>query len=158
VVVEVRPMTDEEFAEWLPTMRDRYAEDIRENAGASADKALAKAEADIERLFPGGKRSEQQLVHVIEAEGRNAGVLWFTEREDELTGRGLWIYEIRVDEAFRRRGLGREAMQFVEEEARRRGLSGVTLNVFGGNVAARSLYQSLGYEEVAVFMRKPLAS
>ena len=155
--VELRPMTAEEFAAWLPTMRDRYAEDMQENAGASADKALAKAEADIERLFPGGERTEQQLVHVIEAEGRDAGVLWFTEREDELAGRGLWIYEIRVDKAFRRQGVGREAMQLVEEEARRRGLTGVALNVFGGNAAARRLYQSLGYEEVAVFMRKPLA-
>jgi ribosomal protein S18 acetylase RimI-like enzyme len=150
-------MSDEEFAEWLPTMRDRYAEDMRENAGATGDKASAKAEADLERLFPGGKRTEEQLVHVIEAEGRHAGVLWFTEREDELAGRGLWIYEIRVDEAFRRQGVGRETMQYVEEEARRRGLTGVTLNVFGGNAAARRLYESLGYEEVAVFMRKPLA-
>jgi hypothetical protein len=32
----------------------------------------------------------------------------------------------------------------------------VDLNVFGGNEVARALYRSLGYEEIAVYMRKGL--
>jgi ribosomal protein S18 acetylase RimI-like enzyme len=47
-------------------------------------------------------------------------------------------------------------MLYAEEEARRRGLSSISLNVFGGNEAARTLYRSLGYEELAVLMRKDL--
>ena len=47
-------------------------------------------------------------------------------------------------------------MRFVEDEARRRGVSGIALNVFGGNEAARSLYRSLGYKEFAAAMRKDL--
>jgi ribosomal protein S18 acetylase RimI-like enzyme len=54
------------------------------------------------------------------------------------------------------RGLGRRAMEFAEEEARRRRLARVVLNVFGGNEAARGLYRSLGYREVAVWMAKDL--
>src|SRR5689334_11049682 len=98
----MRPMTAEEFAEWFPKMRDRYAAGMVDDAGASADTARTKAETDCERLFPGGKPAEGQTVFVIEAEGRYAGELWVAEREDELTGRGLWIYEVQVDEAFRR--------------------------------------------------------
>ena len=110
----------------------------------------------MERLFPGTKPAEGQFVFVIEADGQVAGELWIAERGDELSGRGLWIYDVHVAEAFRRRGLGREAMLFAEEEARRRGISRVSLNVFGGNETARSLYRSLGYEETAVLMRKDL--
>jgi ribosomal protein S18 acetylase RimI-like enzyme len=44
----------------------------------------------------------------------------------------------------------------AEEEARRRGIDRVALNVFGGNKVARQLYRSLGYEENAVAMSKKL--
>jgi ribosomal protein S18 acetylase RimI-like enzyme len=47
-------------------------------------------------------------------------------------------------------------MQFAEEEAKRRGLSKIELNVFGGNDVARGLYRSLGYHETAVYMVKQL--
>jgi ribosomal protein S18 acetylase RimI-like enzyme len=45
-------------------------------------------------------------------------------------------------------------MVFAEEEARRRGIAKVALNVFGGNAVARRLYRSLGYAETAVHMEK----
>ena len=156
VEVELRPMTDEEFAEWFPGLRERYAAEMVEEAGATVDGAQKKAEADMERLFPGGKPSDEQIVYVIEERGRRAGELWIAEREDELTGRGLWIYDVHVDEAFRGQGLGRKAMLFAEDEARRRGASQIGLNVFGGNEVARNLYRSLGYEELAALMRKDL--
>jgi RimJ/RimL family protein N-acetyltransferase len=38
----------------------------------------------------------------------------------------------------------------------RRGLGRVALNVFGGNEAARTLYDSFGYREHAVLMGKTL--
>ena len=47
-------------------------------------------------------------------------------------------------------------MMLAEDEARRRGLDTVTLNVFGGNEPARGLYRALGYDETAVFMTKGL--
>jgi ribosomal protein S18 acetylase RimI-like enzyme len=156
VEVEVRPMSGEEFAEWVPGLRERYAADMVDQAGATADGARKKAAADMERLFPGDKPADGQDVFVIEADGRRAGELWVAEREDELTGRGLWIYDVHVDDAFRRKGLGRKAMLFAEEEARRRGVSRVSLNVFGGNDVARSLYRSLGYEELATLMGKDI--
>ena len=66
----------------------------------------------------------------------------------------IWIYDVEIDEQFRGRGLGREAMGLAEQEARARGLARVELNVFGGNEVARNLYRSLGYEESAVWMGK----
>jgi ribosomal protein S18 acetylase RimI-like enzyme len=156
VEVQLRPMSAEEFAEWYPKIRDRYAVDMVENAGASPEAARKKGEADMERLFPGTKPAGGQFVFVVEADGQVAGDLWIAERGDELTGRSLWIYDVHVEDAFRRQGIGRKAMLLAEEEARRRGISRISLNVFGGNETARSLYRSLGYEETAVLMRKDL--
>jgi ribosomal protein S18 acetylase RimI-like enzyme len=149
-------MTDEEFVEWFPRLRERYAADMVDQGGANAGGAQKKAAADMERLFPGGKPADGQDVFVIEVDGRPAGDLWVAERKDDLTGRVLWIYDVHVEDAFRRKGLGRKAMLFAEEEASRRGVSRVSLNVFGGNDAARSLYRSLGYKELATLMRKDL--
>ena len=152
---QLRPMRDDEFAAWLPLMRERYVGDMVHDAGLSPERAEVKATEDIERLFPGGKPSAEQLVFVIEADGESVGDLWLAERDDAFQ-RCLFVFDIRLDEAQRGHGYGRAAMTFAEEEARRRGFDTVALNVFGRNTVARSLYRSLGYEENAVAMSKKL--
>lgn len=149
----VRPMSDEELEAWLPRVREAYAHDMVENAGADNEGARAKADADVERLFPGGVRSAAQLVYAIESDGAYIGELWLAEQETPFR-RVLWIYDVHVDDEHRGQGHGRAAMLFAEAEARRLGLPGVALNVFGGNDAARGLYRSLGYIEEAVYMTK----
>ena len=148
-------MRDDEFTTWLPVMRERYAADMVEQAGMTAERAAAKAADDVERLFPGGVSSPQHSIYVIEVDGDPAGDLWVTEREETLEP-CLFVYDIRLEERFRGRGYGRAAMLFAEDEARRRGIDRVALNVFGGNEVARGLYRSLGYEENAVAMSKKL--
>lgn len=148
-------MRNEEFAVWLPLMRDRYAEDMIGHAALPPERARSKAVDDVERLFPGGEPSPDQLVFVIEADGEPVGNLWLADRDDSFQ-RAVFVYDIRVDESQRGKGYGRAAMVFAEEEARRRGHDRVALNVFGGNEVALSLYRSLGYDENAVSMSKKL--
>jgi ribosomal protein S18 acetylase RimI-like enzyme len=45
-------------------------------------------------------------------------------------------------------------MLALEDEVRRLGFQALSLNVWGGNEVARSLYRSLGFAEVAVLMKK----
>ena len=153
--VQLRPMRDDEFADWLPQMRNGYAQAMIDEGGFSPEAATAKAESDSDALFPGGLPSVEQLVFVIEAEGEPVGDLWLAEREN-MGQRSLFVYDIRLHEAYRGRGYGKAAMLFAEEEARRRGLDCVALNVFGRNTVARRLYRSLGYEENSVAMSKQL--
>jgi GNAT superfamily N-acetyltransferase len=148
-------MRDDEFAAWLPVMRDRFAEDMVRDADLDPERAKSKAADDVERLFPGGKPSPEQLVFVVEADGEPVGDLWLVERDDAFQ-RCLFVFDIHLDESARGKGYGRAAMTFAEEEARRRGHDSVALNVFGANDVARSLYRSLGYRENAVAMSKKL--
>ena len=148
-------MRDDEYAAWLPQVRDGYARSMIDHGGFAPEAATAKAEADMEQLFPGGAPTPEQLVFVIEADGEPVGDLWVAERKDVSSGRPcLFVYDVHVDDAHQGRGYGKAAMLFAEEEARRRGLDRVALNVFGRNEIARRLYQSLGYEENAVAMSK----
>jgi GNAT superfamily N-acetyltransferase len=150
-------MRNDEFEVWLPRVRARYAAEMVEYGGFVEDAARAKAASDLAGLFPGNRPSPDQSVYVIEADGQGVGELWVGERPDDRLARGLlWVNDVCIDEAQRGRGFGRATMLYAEDEARRRGLAGVGLNVFGGNVAARALYRSLGYTESAVYMTKRL--
>lgn len=151
--VTLRPMSDDEFASWLPSVRSGYANEMISHGGADSAAALARAELETEQLFPGGKPSLEQLVFVIEFKGERVGELWLAEREEDFR-RVLWVFDIHLDEQYRGRGFARAAMELAEREAKRRGLTHVALNVFGGNDPARSLYRSLGYTEDAVSMSK----
>jgi ribosomal protein S18 acetylase RimI-like enzyme len=153
--VELRPMRDDEFTAWLPKMREDYGQAMVDDAGITPEGAHAKAAADIEQLFPGLQPSADQLVFVVEVDGEPVGELWLAERDD-FGRRTLFIYDIQVEEAHRGRGYAKAAMRLAEEEARRRGIRRLALNVFGRNTVARRLYQSLGYEENAIAMSKSL--
>lgn len=154
--VQLRPMRDDEFPAWLPQVRDGYARSMIDHGGFTPEAAGKKAQADTEQLFPGGKPSAEQLVFVIEADGEPVGDLWLAKRDD-MSGRPcLFVYDVNVAEAHQGRGYGKAAMLFAEEEARRRGVDRIALNVFGRNEVARRLYLSLGYEENAVAMSKTL--
>jgi ribosomal protein S18 acetylase RimI-like enzyme len=157
MAVDLRPMSEDEFAQWWPRARDRDAEDLVRNGGGdlSEEEARRKAAEDSQQLFPGDRPSEGQFVFVIEAEGEPVGELWLSERSTGF-GRCLWIWDIRIGDAYRGRGHGRAAMLQVEAEARRRRLSRIGLNVFAGNEIARSLYASLGYAERAIIMSKSI--
>jgi ribosomal protein S18 acetylase RimI-like enzyme len=63
----------------------------------------------------------------------------------EYRGREAFIDELYVEEKFRGRGIGRRAMEFVEERALETGANVVHLEVDRGNTPALELYRRTGY-------------
>lgn len=61
------------------------------------------------------------------------------------------IHTFMVHPAFARRGLGRKLMAFAEQEARRRGLKALWLDVYAENQPACTLYEQCGYQRLARF-------
>jgi ribosomal protein S18 acetylase RimI-like enzyme len=145
-------MTQAEYDRWLPEAMVGYAEDMI-GSGVDPEIAHAKSARDFPTFLPDGLATEGQLLYTVAADGEAVGVLWLAERDDDM-GKSLFILDVQIDEEQRGRGLGKAAMLLVEDEARRRGIERVTLNVFGGNDVARTLYRSLGYGETAVYMMK----
>jgi GNAT superfamily N-acetyltransferase len=148
----LRPLEQAEVDALAPEIERGYAEDIRSNGGLSEEAARRKAAEDVPRVLS----DPANTLYALEEDGERVGRLWLGER-DQQGRRFLWIWDVFVDERHRGRGLGREAMVLVEEEARRRGVSRVELNVFGGNEVARSLYRSLEYEEISIWMGKDVS-
>ncbi|MFI5056652.1 MAG: GNAT family N-acetyltransferase [Candidatus Acidiferrales bacterium] len=63
----------------------------------------------------------------------------------EYHGRDAFVDELYVEPQYRRRGIGREAMKFVEAEARTMGVTALHLEVDEGNDPALELYRRSGY-------------
>ncbi|WP_208545161.1 GNAT family N-acetyltransferase [Rathayibacter sp. VKM Ac-2760] len=116
---------------------------------------MRNADANDERLFPGGDLAPgHDLLRILD-DGRPVGVLWVGPHPQDLEG-VAYVWDVEVDPAERGRGFGRAAMLLAEEHARSRGYRALALNVFGFNTAARGLYESLGYEPTALQLRKEL--
>ena len=61
-----------------------------------------------------------------------------------------------MDEKFRGKGYGKQAMLLIEEQASELGLKSLGLHVFAVNTVARNLYESVGYEASSLNMTKKL--
>jgi ribosomal protein S18 acetylase RimI-like enzyme len=63
----------------------------------------------------------------------------------EFRGHDAFIDELYIVPAHRRRGLGRQAMTFVERQAHEMGVNAIHLEVDRGNDSALELYRRTGY-------------
>ncbi len=63
----------------------------------------------------------------------------------EYRGRDAFVDELYIEQEFRGRGIGRQAVEFVEGVARELGVNAVHLEVSKGNDAALDLYRRAGY-------------
>lgn len=70
----------------------------------------------------------------------------------EFRGHDAFIDELYIVPTRRHRGLGRQAMAFVEQEAREMGVNAVHLEVDPGNDSALALYRRSGYVDHARFL------
>ncbi len=154
MTIFLRPLSDEERRLWLQAQQDDYvAERVR--AGETTEEARRVAERQYALLFPGGAPAPGQLLSRVMDGHQAVGWLWIGPHSPERP-HSYWIWDIAIEEPFRGGGRGRAAMVLAEEQALSAGATDLGLNVFGHNVVARHLYESLGYDTVSVQLRKEL--
>jgi ribosomal protein S18 acetylase RimI-like enzyme len=147
-------MDEGAYKAWLEaTVRD-YAEQKVESGNWPAEGALARSEQEFATLLPDGRATAgHELRSMTDDAGKRVGYAWFVP-EDRPFGRVVFIYDIAVDPAHRRKGYARQALAEIEAFARDHGYVGVQLHVFGGNTGARRLYLEAGYVETNITMLK----
>jgi ribosomal protein S18 acetylase RimI-like enzyme len=154
-MIDFVPMEEGEFESYLARAIPGYAD---ENVAAGAwdpEGALEKARKAYDQFLPEGlSTSDQHLFSIVDTDHQvKVGMIWYMLREGSGS-RSAFICDFEIDEAFRRKGYGRRALRHLEKELDKRGATRVGLHVFSGNVAARSLYESLGYTTTGVNMVK----
>jgi ribosomal protein S18 acetylase RimI-like enzyme len=154
MTTSLRPLRDDEIAEYVPRASAAYAAELRKHLHLDAEAAAARAEQSAADAFPAGRIGAGHWLFAVEdGEGTRVGILWLGEPFDGDAG-SLWVYDIEIDPEHRGRGLGRDTMLLAEVEARRLGRRRIRLNVFARNAVARALYLSLGFEDLAIQMSK----
>lgn len=154
-MVALRKMNQVEFDAFLAYDIPAYANEKVRAGNWTLDEALARSREDHDRLLPHGLNTPYHHFFVIEVDGRPVGRIWLSSDPSTAGGAGF-VYDLFVDEAFRRRGIAQEAMLLLEDEAARLGLSSLALHVFGYNLPARALYEKLGYEVTNLNLAKAI--
>ena len=154
-MTRLEPMTQARYDTWLEaTIRDYAAEKIASGNYPDDGSGLERSKAEFDALLPNGLQSENHELRTMrDDDGNDVGYVWWTV-EDRPPGRVVFIYDIAVDDAFRRRGHAQGALDVVEDYAREHGCIGVMLHVFGSNTGARQLYLKAGYAETNILMLK----
>ena len=150
-MIALRPLREEEYADWDVAHRAEYARGLIAHVGMSREDAEAKVERDLAGVLPDGLATPGTRIWAVEEDGRRVGTVFVG-----LRAAGAWLYDITIDESERGRGVGRATMTALEDELRALGHTTVGLNVWGGNEVARGLYRSLGWIEESLHMRKQL--
>jgi ribosomal protein S18 acetylase RimI-like enzyme len=154
-MVRIRGMTEEEVQAFLDRNIPAYAADKVQAGNWTSEEAEQRAREEYSRLLPAGLNSAHQHLYTIELDEEPAGDLWLSS-DPYMAGGAGFVYDLYVVEEFRRRGIATQALRLLEAEAACLGLSGLSLHVFGDNLAARALYEKLGYEITNLNMAKSL--
>ncbi|EKY3233230.1 ribosomal protein S18-alanine N-acetyltransferase [Cronobacter malonaticus] len=117
----------------------------------SADLPAAFAIEQRAHAFPWSEKTfasnqgERYLNLRLDVDGKMAAFAITQVVLDEAT-----LFNIAVDPAFQRRGLGRALLEHLIEALEARGVLTLWLEVRASNHAARTLYESLGFNEATI--------
>ena len=106
-----------------------------------------KSDAWFEERMRGFLTTGGYTAVLFQVEGQTVAYALYVDHPDHSDT--IYLRQIFVDRAWRRRGIGREAMRILKEEIwppdKR-----LTVEVLVGNRAARAFYQAVGYREYSI--------
>jgi ribosomal protein S18 acetylase RimI-like enzyme len=147
-------MSAASIVRFLEHSRSSYVADLVVSGVDTAEAERLAADQQTE-AFPNGQPADGHLVMEVITDGEVCGHVWIGPRALGDV-KHWWVWDIEIAAAFRGRGIGRWVMAMAEDCARQRGASEIGMTVFGENVAARHLYDDLGYREVSLRLGKAL--
>ena len=154
--VTLRPMTPAEYEAWASVAIVSYAHDVSLATGEPDDVTLKRANEQFPMLLPDGLATARTwLMMILDGDGTAVGAIWIGPHPANPNWAFVW--DIKINEPYQRRGFGRAAMLAAEQLAVDNGHSEIGLSVFGFNEHAQHLYATLGYRVVSTSMTKTLS-
>lgn len=151
-MVKLEPLQQEDFERFLEREIRQYAADHVRNGNWPAEDANERSRKEFEHHLPDGIHSKDQYLYsIIDEEGNKIGVLWVQVKDQKG-----FIFEFVIDEEFRGKGFGKQALTAMDEKLKSMGVESVALHVFGDNVTAQELYKKMGFQITGIHMRKTL--
>ena len=146
-------MGAEDREAFLERTFQEYLEEVARLREVPLDRARPLVERERRQILPEGPATPDHHFWwlVDPATDRRVGELWVALRRIDARAEA-WIYDLRIEPAFRRRGYAEAALRRLEGRARELGAQSVGLNVFAWNRPARALYDKVGFRPVATQM------
>lgn len=136
----------------IPKVMDLLSQVLKVHAALRPDVFVSGttkySPAELETMF----QNEKTPVYVaVDDDDAVLGYAFCQWRETPQTGlfvpfRSLYIDDLCVDAAVRGQHIGQALVDFVKEEAKKRGCYEITLNVWAGNDSARRFYEKMGFQ------------
>jgi RimJ/RimL family protein N-acetyltransferase len=157
IMVRLVPMNNTEYQAFLAFAVRDYADDKIAAGNWQAAEALEKSSQEFAKLLPNGVATPDHYLFNIEDDvlAQKVGIIWLARAAWSIKPL-MFIYDLRIEEPYRRKGYGERAMRAAEEFTKSLGFDTLALHVFGFNHAARALYEKLGYEITNINMAKKL--
>jgi ribosomal protein S18 acetylase RimI-like enzyme len=151
-MITLEPIQQEDFDRMLDTEIRGYAEEHVRNGNWPAEGALERSKKEFDALLPDGIHSKDQyLWSLIDEDSSKIGVLWVQVKDQKA-----FIYDFVIDETFRGKGYGKQALMAMDEKLKAMNVESVGLHVFGDNIIAQELYKKMGYQITGIHMKKEL--
>ena len=150
-MITLEPIQQEDFERFLDQEIRNYAADHVRNGNWPAEGSLERSRQEFEALLPEGIHSQHQHLWSICRDAEKIGVLWI-----EAKNAKAFIYDFIIDEPFRGRGYGKQALASMEEKLKAMNIESVGLHVFGDNLGAQELYKKVGFQITGIHMQKKL--
>ena len=150
-MLKLEPLQQDDFERFLERGIREYAEDHVRNGNWPAEDALERSRKEFEHYLPEGIHSKDQYLWSIQNGDDKIGVLWVQVRDSKA-----FIFNFVIDEEFRGKGFGKQALVALDEKLKSLNVESVALHVFGDNVNAQELYKKMGFKTVSINMKKDL--
>ena len=152
-MVQLIPMQQEDFEPYLERGIREYAEDHVRNGNWTVEESLERSKKEFEQLLPEGVNSRDQFLYSIvdEMDNKKIGLLWVQVKDQKA-----FIYDFIIDDSFRGKGYGKQALMALDEKLRSMSVQSIGLHVFGDNHTAQELYKKMGFRITGIQMNKVL--
>jgi len=151
-MITLETIQQEDFDRMIDTEIRGYAAEHVRNGNWPAEGALERSKKEFDALLPDGIHSKDQyLWSILDEENNKIGVLWVQVKDQKA-----FIYDFVVDESFRGKGFGKQALLAMDEKLKSMNVESVGLHVFGDNITAQELYKKMGYQITGIHMKREL--
>lgn len=136
-------MDDDDFIWFLQTAVHSFADDKVINGTWKADEAEKLSAEIFNNHLKEKQHTVNQYLRTISYQNERGGYIWFTPDKDDSTS--IFLMEIYIVPKLRSKGIGREVMNLLKQEAAILGFTKIRLHVFGHNKRAYQFYESIGF-------------
>jgi ribosomal protein S18 acetylase RimI-like enzyme len=156
-MIHFAPMTEGDFRSYCERAIAEYAEEHIRSGRWSAEEGHQRAAKEYQDLLPEGVATPNHFLYTLVDSNTHTpvGLLWYA-LESGAGQQVAFIYDVRIEPDFRRKGYATQAFRTLEEQARAQGAQQIRLHVFGHNHEARGLYEKLGFVATNIVMTKAL--